>query len=419
MLLLFGLTLIAQICYSQSLTLQEHYAKARGAYQDKNFELAYYHITQASELHPYHQGILYHQALTAARMNKPEEAVALLQKVTLISTSFDLMTDDFSSLKERPDFQSVLDLHHLLNKPIINSETALIIADRQLHVEGIAAGINPGEFYVTSIHKRKVVHVSQNGTVTDFVTPGQDGLAAALSVKADRESGSLWIASSPLPEMMDYGSALTSALYQYDLRTKKMINRYVPEFNAKEFILGDLIVSTKGQVFVSDTKNNIIFNLNSSTGKLEPFFQSDTFWNIQGISFSNDERYLFIADYVKGVFRLEMNSKELIQIEMDCVASLKGIDGLLHYNNSLIAIQNGVQPMRVVQLFLNTARDRITSAKSIDHGHPAFNEPTNGCIVNNTLYYIANSQWNGYDNMRKIKPDNQLQDIIVLKAPLK
>jgi hypothetical protein len=38
--------------------------------------------------------------------------------------------------------------------------------------------------------------------------------------------------------------------------------------------------------------------------------------------------------------------------------------------------------------------------------------------VDNSFYYIANSQWGGYDENHHIKPDNQLQDIVVLKSVL-
>ncbi|HEU5290038.1 MAG TPA: hypothetical protein VFU05_05290, partial [Cyclobacteriaceae bacterium] len=62
--------------------------------------------------------------------------------------------------------------------------------------------------------------------------------------------------------------------------------------------------------------------------------------------------------------------------------------------------------------------DKITRFEIIDRAHPSFNEPTNGCVSNNTLYYVANSQWGGYDNKHQLKPVDQLQDIVVLKTDL-
>ena len=414
--LIIALLITSSISFSQSL--QDYYNKAREAYQQKDYLLFYENISKSAELHPYHQGILYQKAIAATLTQKPEEAVALLQKAILMNASFDLTVDDLKSLQERKDFQSVLELQQALKKPIATSDTAFVLPDRQLHAEGISVGLKPGTFFVTSIHKRKVIYIDETGQTSDFIVSKQDGLGATMSVKADAKTKTLWVASVNTPEMIDYDSTLTSSVYQYDLRTKKLLNRYATNDEIKDSFFGDLILTRNGRVLISDSKNNIIFTVNTSTQELEPFFSSETFWNIQGISFSDDERFLFIADYIKGIYRLNMETKELVAISSDAVIALKGIDGLLYHKNSLIVIQNGIAPMRVVQLRLNHEHDRIISAYTLDHAHPSFNEPTNGCVVNNELYYIANSQWNGYDDKKKIKPDDQLQDIIVLKTSL-
>jgi hypothetical protein len=240
-----------------------------------------------------------------------------------------------------------------------------------------------------------------------------------MCVKADTKTNSLWVASTVTPEMMEYDSTLTSAIYQFDANTKQLIARYEAGIEAKGFFFGDLVLNKGGEVFISDSQNNVIFKINKQTKKLESFFTSDEFWNIQGISFSTDEKYLYVADYIKGIFRFNPTTMELILLPVDAVASVKGVDGLIFHKNSLITIQNGVQPMRVMHLSLNESGDQIISARKIDHAHPDFNEPTNGCIVNDVLYYVANSQWNGYDAQKKIRPAAELQPIIILKSSLK
>jgi tetratricopeptide (TPR) repeat protein len=404
---------------SQDLSLQERYNLAKEAYQLKDYSVFYDHISKALEMHPYHQGIMYQKALAAVHMQKPEEAVTLLRNAILINTSFDLSLDDFNSLHEREDFKRLKELKTELNQPVQTSTRAFTISDSQLHAESITPGLKGGTFFVTSIHKRKVIFIDEAGTASDFIASKQDGLGAAMSVKVDSTTNSLWVASTITPEMMDYDSTLVSAVYQFDLHTRKLMARYEPQHEAKEFFFGDLILNKAGDVFVSDSRNNIIFKVNHQTKKLEPYFSSDEFWNIQGIGFSDDETHLFIADYIKGIFRLNLKTKELKLLPIEAIASAKGIDGLYAYGNKLIAIQNGVQPMRVMELTLNNTHDAIVAARTVDRAHADFNEPTNGCLVNNTLYYVANSQWNGYDEQKKIKPAAELQPIIILKSPLK
>jgi DNA-binding beta-propeller fold protein YncE len=409
---------IQQLVLAQSSLLQAYTIQAREAYQDKHFGLFYSAISKAHEIHPYHQGIMYQKGIAAALTNRPQEAVVLLRRAILINAEFDLTIQDLQSLRGRSDFQSVLTLQESLNRPIITSDTAFVIGDRQLHVEGIASGPS-GEFYLSSLHKRKVVRVAADGKTSDFTSSGQDGLGAVMSIRVDMKTNSLWVGSSSVTEMMEYDARVGSAVYNYDLQTGKLLGRYTPDHTASEFLFGDLVFDRNGKVFVSDTKNNTIFTVNPGTQKLELFFSSPEFLNIQGITFSDDGRYLFIADYIKGVFRLDMTSKELMMVQLATEVSMKGIDGLLFFNNSLVAIQNGVSPMRALQLFLDGDQAVITQVRVLDQAHPAFNEPTNGCIRNDTLYYIANSQWNGYDKKRQIKSHEELQDILILKATLK
>ncbi len=122
---------------------------------------------------------------------------------------------------------------------------------------------------------------------------------------------------------------------------------------------------------------------------------------------------------MKGIYRLELKTKTLTKVKNEKESPLKGIDGLEYYKGSLIAIQNGVYPFRVMRYFLNSTMDAVTHYEIIDWNHPAFNEPTNGTIVNDVLYYIANSQWSGYNENRVQKPLTELQDIVILKYSLK
>jgi outer membrane protein assembly factor BamB len=221
-----------------------------------------------------------------------------------------------------------------------------------------------------------------------------------------------------MPEMENFDSLATSGVYQYDIKTGKLIRRYTST-EKNDFIFGDLTLDPKGNVFVSDSKNNIIFVANQKTGKLENYFSSPEFWNLQGITFSKDGRYLFIADYIKGIFRLDTKEKSLKLLTTDFDQSLKSIDGLTFYNNTLIAIQNAVVPMRVTQYRLNKSLDAIADFSIIDRGHPAFNEPTIGCVASDTLYYIGNSLWSGYTDQHQLKEFSALQEVVVLKAALK
>jgi sugar lactone lactonase YvrE len=402
---------------AQNNMLQDRLARAREAYKGGDHQRFYELILEAHKLHPYHQGILYQAGIAAALTNKPEEAVTWLEKAIQIKADYDLTHQDLASLAGRDDFAKLKTLQSALQQQVIHSDTAFVIKDRTAHTESIAAGESKNVFYLGSIHKRKIIRIDEKGKNKDFTTPAQDGLTAVFGIKADAKRKVLWACASPVPQMENFDTAATSAVFRYDLKTGKLVARYSPG-DRKEYIFGDLVLSPNGSVFISDSKNNIIFTVNESSGKLENYFTSAEFWNIQGLTFSDDGRYLFIADYIKGIFRLDTKDKTMISLAQDFPLSLKSIDGLTFYNNSLVAIQNLVYPMRVTQYFLNKTQDRLTGHTIIDRAHPAFNEPTIGCRVNNTFYYVANSQWSGYDAENHLKPESELQDVVILKAVL-
>jgi hypothetical protein len=402
---------------AQSEDLQSLYTKAMDARGKGDVAGFYENIMKAHEIHPYHQGILYQAGIAAAMNNKNKEAIKFLKEAIEIQSDFVLDIPELKSLKGDKEFEEIRKIKADASQVIISSDTAFTLTDRSLHVEGVAAAPD-NIFYCGSIRKRKIIKI-EDGIAKDFTRSAQEGLCSVFGIKVDAKKKILWASSSPMEEMENYNSLLPSAVFKYDLNSGKLLKKFLPENPSLQLVLGDLTLSKKGDVYVSDSKSNLIFKVNESNGKLEQFFSSDDFWNLQGITFSDDDKFLFISDYIKGVFRLEIDKMELIQLTKSFDLSLKAIDGLSFYKNTLIAIQNGIKPIRVTQYTLNKENDALISYAILDQNNPAFNEPTLGCVYDNTFYYVANSQWGAYDKEHHIKPVNELQDIVILKTVLK
>jgi hypothetical protein len=211
---------------------------------------------------------------------------------------------------------------------------------------------------------------------------------------------------------------IAPALFQFDIKTGRLVGSFSPIDTVHNQMFGDLVLDSKGTPYVSDSRNNIIYTYDADRRELLPYFSSKEFWSIQGLCFSDDDNVLYIADYIKGIFMLEVKTMKLSKVIVPYDLSLKGTDGILFYKNSLITIQNGVQPNRVVRHFLSKAGNSFIGYEYIDNAHPAFGEPTIGCISQNTLFYVANSQWSAYEN-GKIKDPAELHPIVILKYVLK
>jgi len=113
-----------------------------------------------------------------------------------------------------------------------------------------------------------------------------------------------------------------------------------------------------------------------------------------------------------------VKSRQISPIAAVTDTALLGIDGLYRYKNSLLAIQNGTNPARVVRLILDKAGRRIVSWETLEANNDKFDEPTLGVLVKNNLYYVANSQWGSVNQRGELAPDDKLREPVILKVRL-
>jgi hypothetical protein len=177
-------------------------------------------------------------------------------------------------------------------------------------------------------------------------------------------------------------------------------------------------------VYVSDGAEGAIYRVGGVTGVFDRWFESDRFASPQGLAFSADERYLFVADYSYGIFRIGMKDRSMLLLPVPDDLAIMGIDGLDFYDGDLVVIQNGVRPHRVLRLTLAERMDRITGWETLEANHPDFDEPTLGIVVPDprrqsaVFYYVANSHWGAFDREGKLRKNADLTPPIILKLDL-
>jgi hypothetical protein len=175
-----------------------------------------------------------------------------------------------------------------------------------------------------------------------------------------------------------------------------------PSDRSKPHRLGDLAIDSNGDVFATDSVTAAIYVVRNNGKELELFVEGQPFISPQGLDFSRDHKKLFVADYSKGIFLVDVKTKEVKSINADF--TLLGIDGLYYYKGSLIGVQNGVNPQRLVKLSLSKDLGRIEQFETIEANNPDFDEPTLGVLVKDRFYFVANSQWAQLMNLATSHP---------------
>lgn len=398
-----------------------YYQQGMAAYKHKDYLGYLENLQKAVELDPHHPAMRYRLACASALVGNQQEALAHLKRVIETKVYQDLADNpDFDSMRQTPGFQTLAAAMKAIKSPVSHSVAAFHLTEKDLITEGIAHDPVEGEFFISSVHKRKILRSSRRGKTKDFTAPKQDGLGAVLGLKVDPVRRLLWACSTGMTQMEgateeEKGRA---ALFKFDLKTGALVKKYPLGAGGAGHNCNDLTIASGGDVYLSDSESGEILLLAAGAGDLKTLVGAGRLKSPQGIVLSPDEKRLFVADYASAIFRVDLAGGEVTSLPGPDNLALMGIDGLILRGDSLIAIQNGINPPRVVRLVLSPGRDRIVSGEILEMNNPLFDEPTLGTVVGKELFYVANSQWSRFTSEGTIYPMNRLAEPVILKMKL-
>lgn len=364
---------------------------------------------------PDHGGVLFR--LARERALQGDAAGSIRDLGLAVATGLDLEIEAesaFLPLRNRRDFMDLLD-RALDQRVVVRASTvAFRAAERDLIPEGLAHDPVSGDFFLGSIHKRKIVRIGPDGKSRDFTTSGQDGLSEVLGMKVDAKRRLLWVVTAA-------GKAAGaqegwSAAYAYDLGSGQVTRRY--PLNTGKHFFNDLALAADGRVFLTDSEAGAVWRINPGQDALVPLVPARRLRYANGIALSADERRLYVADFASGISVVDPATGEVRPLPHPPDVSLHGIDGLYWHESGLIGVQNGAGTERIVRYRLSPDGSRVVALDVLESHNPLFAIPTTGVIVGGDFYYIANSLLDRIDPDGRLKPYARLEPAVVLKAPL-
>jgi sugar lactone lactonase YvrE len=376
---------------------------------------------QAVRLRPGNTGILYNLACAQALNGQTAAALATLDQLLAHRVAADLAADtDFDSIRTTAGYARVVAGMAALRKERITSgaTVAFVIPEKEVAPEGVAYDPVTKAFFVASVRKGKVVRIGPDGKITDFVPPGS-GLKSALGMGVDAKRRTLWVVSEAIPLMngAKEGDPPQSTLFEFDLDTGKLRTAHRPPESKQPPFFDDLTVGADGRVYVNDGRSPRIYALDPGRGELAVFLETDAMRGTQGLAATPDGKTLYASDY-GGLYRIDVASRRITPLPVPADLTLAGVDGLVYAGGRLVAIQNGVQPHRVILLDLAPDGLGIARSRILEMNHPAFDEPTLGTVVGGVLYFSANNQGHRYFDAKNPPKPGDLQDAVILKVPL-
>ncbi|MCI0603049.1 SMP-30/gluconolactonase/LRE family protein [bacterium] len=400
------LVILLFAAFAKAQTAAEYFQQANEAYEKKDYVSNVRLLEKSIEAGADHPMIFYFLARGYALTGNRDAAVLWLNKIADLGVFLQPEADEkFASIHKSRKFETVVKRFQDNLKPTDSSKPAITMKDKDLVPEGIAYDPADQRFYFGGAARPEIV-AYKDGKFEKFSKP-EDGLWSALGMKIDSRTRTLWVASSALAGE-EKGK---SGVFQYDLKERKLTAKYLlPDGNHG---LGEVVVDSKGNVYATDSVSPAIYFLNK--GKLELLLGPEPFRSPQGACLSPDEKILFVADYSRGIFAVDLETKKYWKLaRADKTTTVAGIDGLYLHKKDLVAIQNGVQPNRVLKIELSADHTKMERVDILESNHRLFPEPTLGVVVENDFYYIGNSMIGPFLENPKV----ELKPAAILKLPL-
>jgi sugar lactone lactonase YvrE len=399
----------------------ETYADARqrmiAAYQAEDFNTMRDAARDVLQLNPGHPGSRYNLALAEALAGDAATSLFILHGLADQGIVYPVAdVDAFAGLKERSTWIDYAFKIERLQRPSGSATRAFELHRRDFIPEGIHV-VDNDTVYLGSIRHGELVRHA--GGDSDAVSsPAQGGHWSVFGMRADSD-GKLWFASAAINNLagLEPGQLGRSGLFRFDPDTDRIIDEVLLPKDDREHVLGDLAIAPNGIIYTTDSLTGAVYQYDPVLRTLETIAEPGRLRSPQGIVVLDDEQHLLVADYVDGLVRIEIESGAIDRVALPRMVSTHGIDGLYREGNQLIAVQNGIQPHKILRMSYDTNSNTIDRLDVLLMNHPDMDEPTLGQIVNGSFYLVANSQWHRFTRDGDL-PEENLRAPIILRIPL-
>jgi len=390
------------------------YMRASKLHRHKVYDEFLTVMRQLDSIRPLSVKYTYDLAAAYAMNGKPELGLQTLIKAVKMDATLETDTNpELAPIRELPGFKEIAPLKARLSLKVETSEKFLTLSEKNLHPEGLCYLKKRKMWLAAGIREGKIVSFDKKGKCEDWLKLTY----SVFAVKPDADEKFLWAATAGVPEQSGYVTSLErhSEIVKIDIETKKVVERIVVPGS---HIFGDLVIAKDGTVYATDSDSPLVLKI---TGKeFSPWlYLTGRIYNLQGLTFNEDQSALYVADYNGGIMRVSVKDPEDRKwLEMPGDMTPKGIDGLYFHKNSLLAIHNGTDPIRVVRYQLDGNGTHITAAKVLDNNRPEFDQPTTGVIKDGNFYFFANSPWNAYDRKKQVLDESKFSAPALMRCRL-
>jgi len=390
--------------------LRQRVARYRAANDLASETLAWRRL---SEVRPHMGELKYELAAAYARQEMKSAAYTALLELQAQGYGFDLSKDQrFAPVATTRAWEYIVESLEKNLEPFGEIELARQLPATDSLMESLAWDAGRKQLLVGSMREGAVYRVGKDGALQPLArADDKNGMWAVMDIVADTERNVLWVASTAVPHFKGYQPERDlgrAGVFKFDLGSGKFLKSYLsPSTLGAAFFMSTLALAPDGTVYAADGVNNAVYMVRDD--QLKRVFHATTLSSIRGMTLDGSGRILYFADFDRGVFGYDLAAGKPFEVAVPRNLALGGIDGLVWRQGSLLAVQNGMQPSRVMRLALAPDGRSFIGAQPLAAGQPGFGVPTLATLAGDRLYFIGNSQKHRYDRFGLPRKADELE----------
>jgi hypothetical protein len=411
---------------NQRLSWRDHARAADSAAAHRDWRGYISHLQVVDSALSHRSSVTVALARGYAQLGDTGKAFSLLRDFAAAGLTRDLAADStFSPLRGLKQWNELTAALADNGTRALPAPAVFTLGDSGFVGEDIAYDARRNRFLLSGIRGRRVVVREANGSERDFVTEGGVGsLWAVMGLGVDSARDVLWIstvADDRIPGL-PAGAKPRASLLRVRLADGTLERRIEFPDDTLPYEPGDLAVAPNGDVVISDGRRGAVNIIRRGRDSLEVLVPAGMLNAPQEPAISPDDRIVVVPDYLGGIAIIPRvpsagrASARWLHHKRSIV--LNGIDGLKWSGpRTLIAVQNGVTPNRVVRLTLDSTRSEVLRTEVLAQG-PDLPDPTHGIMVRGEYYVIARAGWYALDDVGQPRSgEKQLPPLVAKIQP--
>ncbi|MBT8079352.1 MAG: hypothetical protein KJO31_12305 [Gammaproteobacteria bacterium] len=360
--------------------------EAFAAYNAKDYEAFVISVKKALALNQHSIATRYYLARGYALTGQIDQALEVLGY--LVSRNIDYgyaEHRDFESLRGDPRFARLITELAERTSPVINGLHRYTIDQLGIIPEGIAHDAATNRLFLSSMRTGDIYVLDADNSLSLFATVKDAQPMAAIGLFADSERHLLWAvgATFEMTRGFDPDAETQTGVFGFDL-TDGTLQKKILAGDVATFF-NDLTVAADGRIYLSGSDLCVIEPHSDTIERLpvEPHITGSN-----GVTATPDGKFLFVSSYPVGVYAIELETGQARLLELPANASLYGIDGMYVRGGSLVAVQNGIEPWRLVHIELDENFGAVTGIQVLEFGNPDIG-PTTGALDGDVIHLVG------------------------------